>query len=84
MAKVCAHITYGPFNQGHERFSSVKDAVEHFKNEVAGTDYGTGTDEQAMDLYPQCDDCTSGMNFHDYPMSRYSVGPKGGVHKEYV
>ncbi len=79
--KVCAHINYGPFNHGHKRFGSVSAAVRYFTSEVAGTDYGTGTDEQCLDVFPQCEDCTSGMCFHDYPMARYELGPRGGVRK---
>lgn len=88
--KVCAHINYGPFNNGHERFDSIAEAVEYFRSKVAGVDYGTGLgsreygDEQNMDLYPQCSDCSSGMCFHDYPMVRYAVGPRGGIRKESV
>ena len=77
--KVCAAINYGPFNHGHKRFDTIREAVRYFTNEVAGVDWGTGTDEQVMDLYPQCDDCTDGETYHDYPMVRYTVGPRGGV-----
>ena len=80
--QVCAHINYGPHNHGHKRFRTIADAVHYFGRDVAGEDYGTGTDEQVMDLFPQCPDCTSGMNFHDYPMVRYSVGPRGGIVRE--
>jgi hypothetical protein len=80
--KVCAHINYGPFNRGHERFDSVGSAVAYFAREIAGEDFGTGTDEQVMDLYPVCDDCDGAVNFHDYPMVRYSVGPRGGIRRE--
>jgi hypothetical protein len=34
-----------------------------------------------MDLYPQCGDCDSAMNFHDYPMVRYELGQRGGIKK---
>lgn len=91
--KVCAHITYGPFNNGHERFGSVSEALAYFRD-VAGEDFGTGTEghyedgywvaAQGMMLYPGCDDCTGDMNFHDYPMSAFEVGPRGGIRKVYV
>ena len=82
--KVCASINLGPFNRTAERFDSIAAAVAYFRSEVAGQDYGTGTDEQVMDIYPQCTNCTAGMTFHDYPMARYAVGPRGGVTKQYV
>lgn len=80
--RVCAHIHYGPYNFGHKRFRTIGDAVHYFRREVAGEDYGTGTDDQCMDLYPQCPDCDSMMNFHDYPDARYTVGPRGGIIRE--
>ncbi len=88
--KVCAHILYGPFNNGHERFGSVEAAVEFFTREVAGVDFGTGLgsaeygDEQVMDLYPQCDSCTSNECYHDYPMARYGVDSHGDVIKKAI
>jgi hypothetical protein len=77
--KVCAAINLGPFNRTHKRFDTIGEAVRYFTDEVAGVDYGTGVDDQVMDLYPQCEDCYSGATFHDYPMVRYTVGPRGGV-----
>lgn len=71
--KVCAHMTLGPFNTVYQRFSSMKEAGEYFKGRVAGVDFGTGTTEQVMDLYPRCDECKTGMCFHDYPMARLQV-----------
>lgn len=82
--KVCAHIQFGPFNNGHERFDTIGEARAYFRNTVAGNDFGTGTDEQTMDLYPQCTDCTSGMNFHDWPMTRWVVTEKGTIRMELV
>lgn len=65
-------------------FDSIAESVRYFRDEVAGIDYGTGTDEQVMDLYPQCEQdtdlrCSDNATFHDYPMTRYVVGPRGGV-----
>lgn len=82
--KVCASIHYGPWNNGHARFDSIAAAQAHFAREVAGTDFGTGTDEQVMDLYPQCNECFDGATFHDYPMIRLGVGPRGGVRREVI
>lgn len=82
--KVCASIAYGPFNIHVERFDSITAAVDYFRREVAGTDFGTGTDEQCIDLYPQCPDCQRDMVFHDYPLARYSVGPRGGVMRDHI
>lgn len=61
--RVCAHINFGPYTNGHERFDSV---------------------DQAISYYPQCDQCDSAANYHDYPMSRYVVGPRGGLAKEVI
>jgi len=83
--KVCAHINYGPFNNGHKRFDSSEEAVAYFTAEVAGVDFGTGLGDveegtaQTIDLYPQCDDCKDGENYHDYPMSRYHADSAGDV-----
>lgn len=79
--QVCAHISYGPFNRGFERFASISAAREYFAG-IAGDDYGTGTDDQCMDIYPACNDCSADMCFHDYPMARFVVGPRGGVRRE--
>ena len=87
--KVCASINYGPYQTEHERFDSIKVAVEFFRDHVVDewnftpefsgdceySDYGI------MDLYPQCDLCSSGATFHDYPMARYGVGRRGGLRK---
>lgn len=87
--KVCAWINSAPFQNDIHRFDSVSEAIEYFRDRVA---YwckrdGLSTDENGyyvMDLYPQCDECEPMMNFHDYPMSRYSVGPRGDIRKECV
>lgn len=79
---VCAHITLGPWTREHATFPTIGDAVAYFRSEVAGIDYGTGTDEQAMNLYPRCSECTDDMCFHDYPMAVYTVGPRGGIRRE--
>ena len=80
--KVCAHINpgCGSFVQHHKRFNSVKEAVKYF-SEFVEDDLITVTEDTVMDLYPQCNECTDMMNFHDYPMARYVVGPRGGIRK---
>lgn len=82
--KVCAHINLGPFNREHQRFDSIAKAVDYFRREVAGKDFGTGESGQALWINEQCSDCERDMNFHDYPYAVYEVGPRGGVRKEYV
>jgi len=87
--KVCASINLGPYNHEAVMFDSIAKAVAYFRTYVAGIDYGTGTDEQVMDLYPQCNTsaglrCHAGATFHDYPMTRYAVGPRGGVQRVIV
>ena len=85
--KVCAHINYGPFSNGHERFDTVAAALDYFRNEVIDNPYrsGVGSDDSdgcyTIDLYPQCDMCSSVECYHDYPMSRHDIGPRGGLRK---
>lgn len=90
--KVCAHYNLGPFDQHFGRFDSVKDAISEFRNSLDAF-YGcldgildrTGEDyAPSISLYPQCDDCSSHMCFHDYPMSVYKIGPRGGIRKEMI
>lgn len=83
--KVCAHISpgCGAFSMIHKRFDTIWLAVEYFKA-LTEHDLMTVTEDTVMDLYPQCDDCSSLMNFHDYPMVRYAVGPRGGIRKVIV
>jgi len=87
--EVCAHMNLGPFTNAHGRFSTVWMAVESFKKELERF-YGslegiidrTGEDRApCVDLFPQCPDCNSHMNFHDYPFARYQIGPRGGIRK---
>lgn len=86
--RVCASINYGPHQNGHERFDSVAEAIEYFRREVIESPYlciefsdYPYADYGVMDLYPQCDLCTDGSTFHDYPMARYGIGKRGGLHK---
>jgi hypothetical protein len=85
--KVCASINLGPFNHEAIMFENIAGAVEYFRSEVAGVDYGTGTSDQMMDLYPQCGTssglrCHASAIFHDYPILRYAVGPRGGIQRQ--
>lgn len=90
--KICAHMNLGPYSNHHARFDTIADAVNTFRNELEsfyGTLEGildrTGEDNApVVDVYPQCNDCDSHMNFHDYPMARYALGPRGGITKRYV
>ncbi|QNJ59254.1 hypothetical protein SEA_MRMIYAGI_40 [Mycobacterium phage MrMiyagi] len=90
--KVCAHMNLGPFKNHHERFESASDAVENFREsleafygDLKGIVERTGEDYRpSLDLYPECSDCNSHMNFHDYPMTRYEVGNRGGIRKVIV
>lgn len=87
--KVCASINYGPFSNGHERFDSIKSAIEYFREAVVDNPYLELEFEDGyeysnygcMDLYPQCDRCYDGATFHDYPMARYGIGRRGGLRK---
>jgi hypothetical protein len=83
--KVCAHMNLGPFQNDHERFGSVAAALDFFRDSLQdmGIDKGDG-DHYVIDLYPECSECSYGMNFHDYPMARYELGPRGGLSKVIV
>lgn len=92
--RICAHINHGPFQNGRKRFDSIREAVEYFRAEVLDNYYTPGPDALSeeerdglyiMDIYPELDDdgkpceCDDAMNFHDYPMRRYGMGPRGGL-----
>jgi hypothetical protein len=95
--KVCAHINYGPFTNGHKMFPSIKAATEYFYDEVVKSPYIAGTtdesdgcyvmylyrpfDQFASDQPCQCDNAT---NYHDYPFAAYSVGPRYGLRKDII
>lgn len=87
--KVCAHMNLGPFIHNHYRFDSIATGISGFRRELIrhhGSTHGIqpfadGYDMPCVDFYPQCEDCNSQMNFHDYPMSRYQVGSRGGIRK---
>ena len=90
--KVCAHMNTGPFSNEHSVFDSIGDAISEFRD-ILDAKYGNLSDilertgeeyAPALDVYPACGDCNSQMNFHDHPMSRYQVGPRGGIRKVYV
>lgn len=88
--QVCAHMNLGPFVHVHRRYGSIAAARFGFY-QMLEKHYGAvdksiaevrGPDEMpALDLYPLCNQCTSNMNFHDYPMARYQVGIRGGIRK---
>lgn len=90
--KVCAHYNLGAFSQHHDKFDSIKNAVEFFRDslesyygDLSGILERTGEDcRPTMSLYPACDDCTDNMCFHDYPQSVFTVGPRGGIRREIV
>lgn len=82
--KVCAHFCLSPYQHCHERFDSSAQAKAWLWNYLhCDGNLGPYDPEYpiVMDLYPQCSDCNSTMNFHDYPMTRYEVGPRGGIRK---
>lgn len=82
--KVCAHINPGTGSMAahHKRFDTIKDAVDYFQN-VVDDPLITPTEDTVMDLYPQCDECSDLMNFHDYPMARYIVRSRGRVVRQF-
>jgi len=87
--KYCAHINLGPWNRMQRYFPTIGAAVDYFRSEIRGEDFGTGTEDQVIDLYIAKDqhsdekcECNESENYHDYPLVRYSVGPRGGVVRE--
>jgi hypothetical protein len=83
--KVCAHYNYRPFAFGFERYNSIGDALYGFSLllAVVGVDKGDG-EHYTIDLYPQCSDCNSNECWHDYPMARYQLGPRGGLTRQAI
>lgn len=85
--QVCAHFNLSPYQHHHERFGSVHEAKSWLWNYlVPQGNLGPYDPDHpvVMDLYPQCEHCTSEMNFHDYPMTRFTVGPRGGIRRTAV
>ena len=87
--RVCAHMILGPFSHHHMVAATIGEAVQNFTDSLEGY-YGdlsgilerTGEEYAPnLALYPACDDCNSEMCFHDYPMTRYVVGPRGGINR---
>ena len=82
--KVCAHICVAPFQFVHERHDSVKSALASLREwdeSTFGSHAGEPEEYPEMNLYPQCADCDSMMNFHDWPMATYRIGPRGGLRR---
>lgn len=86
---VCAHMNLGPHMHVHRTFWSIRNAVNGFRDQLENF-YGsldgiierTGADyAPTLDLYPRCQECNSHMNFHDWPMRRYQLGPRNGIRK---
>ncbi|ANA87343.1 hypothetical protein PBI_KAMPE_111 [Gordonia phage Kampe] len=88
--KICAHINLSPYDHDHKRFDSVNEAKQYLYDAYhrhglvdEGSKYYPNDYEQyhtaCIDYYPQCDECDSAMNFHDYPMGRIVIGARGGI-----
>lgn len=90
--KVCTHYNLGPFNQHFMRNSTKQKGLAEFREQLEiyyGSMEGildrTGEEHApSISFYPQCDQCSSNMCFHDYPMAVYRVGPRGGLQKESI
>ena len=82
--KYCVAFNVGG-NQWHGRHESFADAVNTLRATHKTFGYTTmicqGEVVQAdtADIYPICDDCHDGATYHDYPIRRYQIGPRGGV-----
>ena len=82
--KVCAHFMLSPYQRSHRRFDSAAKAKYWLWDYlIPQGNLGPYNPNYpiTLDLYPQCDDCTSEMNFHGDIMTRYEVGPKGGIRR---
>jgi hypothetical protein len=80
LTKVCAHFNLSPFQHSHERFDSAKEAIDYLRQH-GDVDRGDG-ERSSVSIYPQCSQCNSHMNFHDWPWLMYSMGPRGGIKRE--
>jgi hypothetical protein len=92
--KVCAHMNLGPHVNVYLDAPSISYAVREFRHRLE-RHYGvvdgsilerTGLDyAPCLDVYSPCPAATLGLhcsdteNFHDYPMLRYRLGPRGGI-----
>lgn len=84
--RVCASINWYPFQHEAQRFGSIRAALDYFGEHADRGFVSAYDDERAtMDLYP--DEHAAGMvcdsvaTYHDSPMVRYTVGPRGGIRK---
>lgn len=82
--KICAHMHLSPYSRSHMRFDSVCQAKAWLWNYLYREGMLGPYDPDhpcGFSVNPQCDDCNSEMNFHDYPMYLIEVGPRGGIRK---
>lgn len=88
--KVCAHVHLGSANafasdiQVHtSKYRAVRE-FEHLVNREWWGTPGDGNDLPTLELFDptECAEhggCDSACTWHDYPISRYTVGPRGGI-----
>lgn len=79
--KVCAWANLSPYQHVHKRFDSQAAGLKWFREYGRDVGWSNHGDPACIDFYPVCKDCQDGMNFHDYPMVRFEVGPRGGIRK---
>lgn len=85
--KVCAHMFLSPYSSYHKRFDSAAQAKHWLWDYLYPQGNLAGYDPDhpvGMNIYPQCDQCNSQMNFHDYPAYQFVVGPRGGISRKRV
>ena len=83
--KYCVAFNVGG-NQGHERYRTLGDVRSELRRAHEAMGFATVTTREGevvqadtADIYPVCDDCHNGATYHDYPIRRYQIGPRGGV-----
>jgi hypothetical protein len=81
--KVCAHFNVLPFQHFHKRFDTIDKAQDYFEDCLKELDPQPNVYDQlpTMDVSAQCKNCDDMMNFHEFAMWRFTVGPRKGIVK---
>jgi hypothetical protein len=77
--KVCARFTVGPFDSYHARMDSIELAKQELRRQGRYDSFPDG-EQPSVWVAPQCPDCWSQANFHEFA-TIYTLGPRGGVKK---
>ena len=77
--KICAHFSVAPFEQYHVRLDSIAQAKQELRNQGRIDSFGDG-EKPSVWIAPQCSDCSSLMNFHEFA-TVLELGPRGGIRR---